>query len=669
VNNDRKRLYTLRQLIQKYNWHYYNLNNPLIEDKEYDRLFRELQALEAKYPLLKDADSPTQQVGTQVARGFTPIAHKSLMFSLDNAFNAKELYAFEKRIMSKLQTDKPLEYVCEPKIDGVAVNLLYHQGKWVTGATRGDGKIGEDITHNLQTIKSIPFQLAGNDYPEWLEIRGEVYLTTSDFKALNHTLSLKGEKTFLNPRNAASGSLRQLDASITKERPLSFSAHGYGTSSLLEDLVKKHSEMFEQFKQWQLPYCPSIAVVQGIENCLAYYHRLQEERSRLPYEIDGVVYKVDDLSQQKRLGYSARAPRWAIAHKFPAEETTTQLLAVEFQVGRTGILTPVAHLVPIFLSGVTIRHATLHNQNEIKRKDIHEGDAVIVRRAGDVIPEILSVRMDLRNPHAKPISIPSACPACQAPVTHSSEAGAIYCSAYLTCPAQQKARLQHFVSRHAMDIDGLGVKLIQQLRDKKLVIELKDLYELTLEKLSTLDRMGEKSSQALLNNINNSKQTTLPRFLYSLGIPSVGINTALKLVTHFHQLDKVIQADKEALAAISDIGPIVSEHISQFFKLPENIQTIQNLLEKGIRWPEIKPLSSQILQGKTFVITGTLNSGTRDTISEQLTAKGAMVSSQISHKTNYLVVGDNPGSKLQKAKEWHIPILTEAELLQLLAEQ
>jgi DNA ligase (NAD+) len=670
MDDPKQRIQTLRQLIQKYNWHYYTRNASLVEDSTYDHLFRELQTLEAKYPLLATSDSPTKQVGAKATHTFYSMLHSSPMLSLDNAFEIEEVYTFEKRIKARLKIDTTIHYVCEPKIDGVAVNLLYHNGQLAKGATRGDGKVGEDITHNLQTIHSIPIQLIGTDYPKWLEIRGEIYMAKADFQALNANLKRRGEKMFVNPRNASSGSLRQIDPNITAQRPLSFFAHGY---SMIRDTnfpTQTHSHMLQKLQQWGIPCCPMIEAVQGIKYCLAYYNRLHHIRDSLPYEIDGVVYKLDSLANQMSLGASARAPRWAIAHKFPASETTTQLLSVEFQVGRTGVLTPVAHLTPVFVGGVTIRSATLHNPSEIQRKDIREGDIVVVRRAGDVIPEIVSVRTDLRNPHTKPIRIPHTCPICNAPVQYIQESLAPYCSAPLSCPAQQKARLLHFVSRRAMNIDGFGKKLITQLVDRGFVKQLTDLYQLTVETLLMLDRMGLKSAQKIIQNIKKSKQTTLPRFLYSLGIPSVGINTALKLTEHYHTLDHLIHADQLELESIPDVGSIVAAHIYYFFRSPKNHNTIQQLRAQGIFWTEETiPTAVETLTGKIFVITGTLKSGTRDEIRAILQARGAAVSSQISHKTTYLITGDTPGSKLAKAKQFNVPTLSEAELLKLLEEK
>jgi DNA ligase (NAD+) len=665
MHQAKARIQKLRRLIQKYNEHYYILNAPLVEDMEYDRLFRELQQLEHEHPEFNAPDSPTQRIGAPAQTGFKPVQHKEAMLSLDNAFNSDEVHAFEKRIKGRLKTQNSVQYICEPKIDGVAVNLLYQNGCLIQGATRGDGITGEDITQNIKTVSNIPHQLKGKSHPEFIEIRGEVYFTTTTFKALNERLIQINEKPFVNPRNAASGSLRQLDPKITAQRALSFFAHGYGQNT---DALPfhTHEELLHLLSEWGIPYCPLIQKANDLSECLLYYERLQAMRNTLPYEIDGVVYKVNQLEMQIALGNSSRAPRWAIAHKFAAEEAQTQLISVEFQVGRTGILTPVARLNPIFVGGATIRNATLHNQNEIKRKDIRIGDFVMVRRAGDVIPEIVSVCHEIRPTHTKPIDLPEVCPVCKSPLSQIEGEAAIRCTGHLMCPAQRKANIAHFVSRHAMDIDGFGEKLIAQLVDRNLIQNVADLYTLTYDQLIGLERMGSRLVIKLLSQIKKSKDTTLSRFLYSLGIPSIGVTTAKKLADEFIHLATLMQADKETLEKLQDIGPITAQHIYDFFRLPIHQNIIQKLQACGVHWTEKKPMQSNQLHGLTFVITGTLSLGTREEITTILQNRGAHVSSQVSKNTDYVIVGESPGSKLKKAQQLNVKRLSENELSKLL---
>jgi DNA ligase (NAD+) len=655
----------LREIIQKHNKNYYLLDAPVISDAEYDHLLNELRTLEARNPELITPDSPTQRIGAAPAKDFKTVQHALPMLSLENAFGAEEVKAFEKRLQSRLAYSADWEYICEPKIDGIAVSLHYQAGQLVQAATRGDGLTGEEITQNIKTIHEIPLRLKGQTFPNHLEIRGEVYMQKSAFKVLNRRLETAKKKPFVNPRNAAAGSLRQLDSHITAKRPLGFFAYGIG-------FVEGHfpadtqAELLTKLRGWGLPCNPAIRVASNIQACLDYYQQIHQERESLPYEIDGLVYKINSFALQDRLGVTTRAPRWALAHKFPAAEAKTRLLAVSFQVGRTGVLTPVARLEPVFVGGATISNASLHNMDNIVRKAIWVGDIVTIRRAGDVIPEIVCTHPALRPPDAQPILLPTHCPVCGAGVTQREREAAARCAGVLHCPAQLKASLWHFASRNAMAIDGLGRQLITQLVDQHLVRQVADLYQLTKTQLAQLPRMGALSAEKLLTQLEASKATTLPRFLLSLGIRELGITTANQLAQHFSSLEALMQADEAILQNVPDIGPIVASHLYNFFRDPINQDVIQQLIASGIHWP--KPLSvvPQTLCGQYFVLTGTLKTLSRQQATEALQKRGAKVSNSVSRKTQGVIVGQNPGAKLQQAQTLGVPLLSEEALLVLL---
>ncbi len=653
----------LRHLINQHNYAYYVLDEPRVSDQEYDRLFRELQTLETQYPQLITPDSPTQRVGANPLTTFATVTHKIPMLSLANAFDATEVHDFEQRIKKLLKIDDMITYVAELKIDGLAVNLRYEQGKLVQAATRGDGHQGEDITQNIRTIKNIPLTLLGQDYPPILEVRGEVFITKTGFTELNQHQLTQGKKIFANARNAAAGSLRQLDARITANRPLSFCCYSVGQVEGV--LPNTHYEILQQLKQFGIPISEYMQILQGVDACLIYYKQQLAQREKIPFDIDGVVYKVNQINQQERLGYVSRAPRWAIAHKLPAQEAMTQITTIEVQVGRTGALTPVARLMPVTVGGATITNATLHNQNEIERKDIRIGDTVVVRRAGDVIPEIVCVNLEKRAETSQPFVFPTQCPVCSSPVIR--EDSVARCSGDLICPAQRKQRMQHFVSRRAMNIEGLGESLIEQMVDKGLLYDLADIYTLTYEQLVNLERMGKKSADNLLKSLEKSKNTTLARFIYALGIREVGESTANLLVQHFGNLENLIKASQETLEKIPDIGPVVAQHTVDFFKQLNNIEVIQRLQANGVYWQtsEIEPIQQQ-LTGQTFVLTGTLTDLTREEAKARLQKLGAKVSDSVSKKTTYVVAGEKAGSKLEKAQILGVKILNEKELIALL---
>lgn len=651
----------LRHLIHEHNYAYYVLDDPLIPDSEYDHLMRTLQALEAQYPELITSDSPTQRVGATPLSAFTEIAHVLPMLSLSNAFETEELDDFYQRVRGRLESET-VEYAAEPKMDGLAISLLYEQGLLVRGATRGDGHRGEDVTQNIKTIPTVPLRLRGHDYPQILEVRGEVFMPKAGFEKLNQQYRASGEKTFANPRNAAAGTLRQLDAKITASRPLAFVSYAVG---VVEGghLPPCHSDILSALHTWGLPISPYLEVVHGLEGCLKYYQAMLSRRSHLPFEIDGVVYKVNAIEYQEMLGTVSRAPRWAIAHKFPAQEAMTQLLAIEIQVGRTGVLTPVARLAPVSVGGVTVTNATLHNQDEIHRKDIRVGDTVIIRRAGDVIPEVVKVVLEKRLPDTSPYFFPTHCPVCESQVLQVSGEAVIRCPAGLFCPAQRKQALEHFASRRAMNIEGLGEKLIEQLIDRGVVKDIAEVYTLTLEQWSHLERMGLKSAKKLLQALERSKQTTLTRFIYALGIREVGESTARILVQHFGNLETLMQASEEELQKIPDIGPVVARHLVTFFQQPHNLEVIQHLRQLGVVWEE-HLTTSQALAGRTFVLTGMLKHMTREEATHILQALGAKVSQSVSKKTDYVIVGENAGSKLEKAQTLGVKILEESEFLE-----
>jgi DNA ligase (NAD+) len=663
-----KKMSLLKKKINEHNYRYHILDDPLISDAAYDKLFRELSDLEKQYPELISQDSPSQRVGSTPLTAFSQVEHKIPMLSLENAFSDKEVFAFNKRLQERLATQQDIEYACEPKLDGIAVSLSYQKGQLIRAATRGDGNRGEDITLNVRTILSIPLQLRGSDYPETLEVRGEVYMPKKAFQQLNNRLKEAGEKTFVNPRNAAAGSLRQLNPKITAQRALAFFTHSVGEIKK-GALAKTHTAMLDQFKKWGLPRCPETQTVRNIQSCLQYYHKIEKQRPALPYEIDGVVYKVNSLSLQQQLGFVSRAPRWALAHKFPAQEELTQVIAIEFQVGRTGALTPVARLKPVFVGGATVSNATLHNMDEVKRKDIRVSDTVIIRRAGDVIPEIVRVIETKRPANTHPLRLIKHCPVCGSEVIKLETEAAARCSGILFCPAQRKEIIKHFASRKAMNIEGLGDKLVEQLVDHHLIKNVSELYHLKPEQLMYLERMGEKSAKKLSAAIMASKKTSLARFLYALGIRDVGISTALNLAQHFQQLNIIIQADETQLQSIADIGPIVAAHIKKFFSEPHNLKIIQDLLAAGIVWPKPTTHPSQNLSalgGKSFVLTGSLSQLSRDQATRLLQELGAIVHSSVSQKTDYVIVGKDPGSKLTRAKALGLKLLTENQFLSLL---
>ncbi|WP_405238621.1 NAD-dependent DNA ligase LigA [Lentisalinibacter orientalis] len=665
----RKRVEQLREEIRQHNYRYYVLNDPSVPDAEYDRLMRELEALEEEYPALQDPDSPTQRVGTTPVSEFGEVRHGVPMLSLANAFSEEELRDFHRRVIDRLELDEEqgeeLVYHAEPKMDGVAVSMRYEGGRFVQAATRGDGTTGEDITHNVRTIRSVPLRLRGSGYPRVIEIRGEVFMPKAGFEAFNRRAEKAGEKTFVNPRNAASGSLRQLDPRITAKRPLEIFVYGIGEYSG-GDLPDRQSGILEQLRHWGHRTCPETETVSGAEGCLRYYGQIAEKRDSLPYEIDGVVYKVDRLDHQRELGFVSRAPRWAIAHKFAAQEELTVVRDVEFQVGRTGAVTPVARLEPVFVGGVTVSNVTLHNMDEIARKDVRIGDTVIVRRAGDVIPEIVSVVTDRRPKNARQISLPERCPVCGSAVERPEGEAVARCSGGLICAAQRKESLRHFASRRAMDIDGLGEKIVEQLVESGKVESPDDLYRLTAEELAELERMGEKSAENLVAALESSKKTTLDRFLYALGIREVGEATAANLAQYFGDLDALMVADQEALEAVPDVGPVVASHIHAFFAEDRNRTVIQALQDLGITWPKGKAAGAVSetgpFAGKTVVITGTLKSMTRDEAKDRIRAAGGKVTGSVSKKTDFVVVGENAGSKLEKAEALGIETIDEDRL-------
>ena len=656
----------LHQQLHEHNYRYYTKDDPLISDAGYDQLLRELQALETKYPELISADSPTRRVGAAPLKEFGEVRHEVRMLSLDNSFTDEELADFDRRVRERLGEDE-VEYAAEPKLDGLAVSLLYQDGQLLRAATRGDGETGEDVTENVRTMSSVPLKLVGRGIPKTLEVRGEVYLSHAGFAALNQLAEAEGQKPFVNPRNAAAGSLRQLDSSITARRPLEMFCYGVGKVAG-GTLANTHVEILAQLQRWHLRVYDDIQVVSGVEGCIAYYQRYQQQRQQLPFEIDGVVFKVNRLDQQDALGFVSRAPRWAIARKFPAEERESTVLGIDIQVGRTGALTPVARLEPVFVGGVTVTNATLHNADEIRRKDVRPGDRVIVRRAGDVIPEVVRVLKDKRNKGAKRFHMPSACPVCGSLVTRAEGETVARCSGGLFCPAQRKQAIKHFASRRAMDIEGLGNKLVDQLVEKGLVATASDLFQLSVAALAGLERMAEKSAVNLVAALDKSKATTLERFIFALGIREVGETTAQTLAREFGELEPLMAADIEALEAVRDIGPVVARHVVDFFAERHNRDVIEKLCKAGISWPATEKPQQQPLAGKVFVLTGTL-SMPRNELKQQLQLLGARVTGSVSKKTDYVVVGENPGSKRDQALQLGVTVLGEAECLQLMAAE
>ena len=662
------RVKRVRDEINQHNYHYYVLDAPVIPDAEYDRLLRELQQLEKKFPSLISPDSPSQRVGAKPLKSFAQVEHVVPMLSLDNAFDEQELRDFDRRLRERLDLEQ-LEYTAEPKLDGLAVSLLYQNGRLVRAATRGDGYTGEDITQNVRTIACIPLRLLGQDYPPVLEVRGEVYMTKEGFAELNEQQARRGEKLFANPRNAAAGSLRQLDPKVTATRPLMMDCYGVGQVDDNALLPDRHSQILAALKSWGLRINDQIHTISGVDACLQYYQRISDIRDDLAYEIDGVVFKLDNIKLQQQAGFVSRAPRWAIAHKFPAQEEITSVNDIEVQVGRTGALTPVARLEPVFVGGVTVTNATLHNIDEVRRKDVRVGDTVVVRRAGDVIPEVVSVVLERRPAKTSLFKLPSQCPVCGSDVVRVEGEAASRCSGGLYCPAQRKEAIKHYASRRAMDIEGLGDKLVEQLVDEQLVEHIDDLYTLEAGPLMTLERMGEKSAHNLIAALQQSRQTTLSRFLYALGIREVGEATARTLAHHFGSLKAVMAADEEALEQVPEVGPIVAAHIVSFFSQEHNQQVIQALLEKGVNWPDIDVAAvtdEQPLAGKTVVLTGSLEQLTRAEARERLQALGARVAGSVSARTGLVVAGRDAGSKLDKARSLGVEVIDEAGLMELL---
>ncbi len=668
----------LRALLNQHNHRYYVLDDPAISDADYDTLFRELLTLEATYPELLKADSPTQRVGGAPLKTFAALKHRLPMQSLNNAFTEGELGDFDRRVREGLGVSAEVEYVAEPKLDGLAVSLIYEDGVFVRGATRGDGTTGEDITENLRTIRTVPLRL-NPVVPALLEVRGEVFYPLAAFRKLNAEMEAKGSKPFVNPRNAAAGALRQLDPKITASRPLAFYAYAVGVSEGLA-AFKTHAALLQQLKDWSLPVSELIETVTGASGCWRYYEAMQARRASLPFDIDGVVYKLNDLAGREELGSVSRAPRWAIAHKFPAEEAETTLLDVEFQIGRTGAVTPVARLKPVFVGGATVSNATLHNMDEVERKDVRIGDTVIVRRAGDVIPEVARALVDKRPADARPVVLPSHCPVCGSPVTREAEEAVARCTGGLTCRAQLHAGLLHFVGRRAMDMEGFGEKLIAQLIEQGMVKSPVDLFRLDADQLAGLDRMAEKSASNVVEAAARAKNTTLARFLFALGIPDVGESTAEALARHFGTLEALVLAaqvdaptaecekKKERfplLQAVSDVGPEVAAQLARWFTDAHHLELLAALSATGIQWPEVLPAAIEgPLSGKTFVITGTLPES-RDAVASRIEAAGGKVTGSVSAKTDFLVAGEAAGSKLAKAEKLGVAVLGWDALQQL----
>ncbi len=653
--------------LTQYDYEYYVLDAPTVSDSEYDGLYRQLQALEVQFPELITPDSPTQRVSGSPSGTFDAVQHRQAMLSLNNAFGDDELMAFDKRIREGLGVES-VEYAVEPKFDGLAITLTYENGHFMQGATRGDGYTGENVTHNLRTIRSIPTKLNIANPPALLEVRGEVLMLKRDFKRLNQAQEKAEAKLFANPRNAAAGSLRQLDPQVTATRPLTFFAYGLGDAIGIPSL-KSHAEAMDYFERLRLPVSKLRAVKQGTAGLLNYFEVMGEQRKNLPFDIDGVVYKVNQFDQQNELGFVSRAPRWAIAHKYPAEEATTLVEDITVQVGRTGAITPVARLKAVFVGGVTVTNATLHNEDEMRRKDIRIGDTVIVRRAGDVIPEVVSVVLGARPANATQFSMPSVCPECGSHIERFADEAVARCTGGLFCPAQCKQAITHFASRRAMDIEGLGEKLVNQLVEANLVHAVDDIFKLDVNTLAGLERMAEKSAQNAVNAINMSKQTTLARFIYALGIRNVGEATAKDLSAHFGGLQTLLDATLEGLLEVNDVGPIVAESILQFFSEPHNRQVIASMQALGVQWPEHagKQQATGALQGKVLVLTGTLPNLSRDEVKAMIEAAGGKVSGSVSKKTDYVVAGAEAGSKLETAQTLGVGVIDEAGLKALLA--
>jgi DNA ligase (NAD+) len=658
----------LRQELDEHNYRYYALDAPSITDQAYDRLFRRLQQLEAEFPELASADSPTLRVGSEPASHFDSVAHEMPMLSLDNAFDEEEMLAFDRRLRDRLEQETALAYCAEPKLDGLAVSLLYEAGELVRAATRGDGRRGEDITANVRTVKSVPLSLIGDSPPRRLEVRGEVYIEIAGFEALNQGQRETGGKVFANPRNAAAGSLRLLDSRITASRPLRFCSYGTGLSEGADLPASQYRQML-YLREIGFPISRQIERLDSIDDCLDYYRRILAAREQLGFDIDGVVFKLDDIDWQREAGFVSRAPRWAIAYKFPAQEVMTRLLEVDFQVGRTGALTPVARLEPVAVAGVMVSNATLHNMDEIERKDIRIGDIVIVRRAGDVIPEVVAPVVEQRAGRLKKPKMPARCPVCGSEVLQQSGQAAYRCVGGLFCAAQRKEAIKHYASRKAMDIEGLGDKLVEQLVEKELIDSVADLYDLSLEQVSGLERMAEKSARNLLDALAKTRTTTLARFIFALGIREVGEATAEALAGYFGEIEALMDSDVEILQQVEDVGPVVAENIRHFFDQKKNRDIVEKLVQHGVNWPQGdagRQQQAQTLSGNTYVISGTLDGMSRDQAAALLKARGARVSGSVSSKTSALISGENPGSKLAKAEELGVEIIDQAGFNRLL---
>ena len=658
------RLSELIELINEHNYQYYVLDNPNISDSDYDKLFQELLNIENNYPELLTSNSPSQRVGAEPSEAFKQIKHTTAMLSLGNAFYEDDLIAFNKRICDELDL-VDIEYTAEPKFDGLAVTIHYENGNLKLAATRGDGYSGEDVTHNIKTINTIPLTISLKDLPSQFEVRGEVFMLKNDFLLLNKSQSEKGEKTFANPRNAAAGTLRQLDPSVAVKRPLRF--YAYNIFSSTTQITNSQAESFEILKKYKIPTTQHIKVIKGVEGMMSYYKEINDLRPSLPFDIDGVVYKVNLFKHQDNLGFVSRAPRWAIAHKFPAEEAHTELLGIDVQVGRTGSITPVARLRPVQVAGVTVMNATLHNEDELRRKDIHIGDHVVVRRAGDVVPEVVRVISEKRPHDAKKFEMPNICPSCNSILVKDKDEAVLRCVNGISCPAQKKQGLMHFVSRKAMNIDGLGEKIIDQLIDSNLLNQTSDFYRLKKEQLLSLERFAEKSADNLIKSIENSKNTSMARFIYALGIRNVGEATANDLANHFGNLNKIKQASLDQLIEVRDIGPTVAESIFKYFNSSESVNEIEQLVSLGIHWQDIKLdlNKNRELEGQVFVLTGTLPTLKRDEAKALIMNAGGKVSGSVSKNTDYVVAGDEAGSKLEAAKKLNITIIDESKLIEL----
>ena len=657
----------LRRAIERHNRLYYNDAAPEITDAEYDRLFQQLVQLEREFPELQTPDSPTQRVGWEPSKEFAQVTHRVPMLSLANAFDEEDVAAFDRRCREGLGADK-VEYACELKFDGLAVTLAYENGLFVQGATRGDGATGEDVTANLRTVRSIPLRLEARKAPKLLEVRGEVLMLRRDFEAVNRRAAELGEKAFVNPRNAAAGALRQLDPRLTAQRKLSFFAYGIGAVQAF-DMPQTHAKLLDALDAMGFPVASDRRVARGVEGLLAFYAEVQDKRAKLAYDIDGVVYKVNRFAEQERLGYVSRAPRWAVAHKFPAEEATTELLDVDIQVGRTGALTPVARLAPVFVGGTTITNATLHNEDEIRRKDVWRRDTVVVRRAGDVIPEV--ARVAKKGPREKKdwFEMPAQCPRCGSAVEKPEDEAVARCTGGLFCPAQRQQALLHFASRRAMDVEGLGEKLVEQLVESGVVRTPADVYKLGIAKLAELERMAEKSAANVAAAIEKSKATTLPRFIYALGIRNVGEVTARDLARHFGTLDALMDASVGELQEAPDVGPVVAESLAGVFREKHNREVIEQLRAAGVRWKEGAPparATAGPFAGKIVVLTGTLSSMTREEASERIQSLGGKVTGSVSKKTDYVVAGEEAGSKLDKARSLGVAVLDEKQFIKML---